>query len=74
MKELDANSVMLTRIQKQTGETQTQSFKIAYSKPLLDEIDKVLSEHYKFTNEELDFISNYDIKFRMGKELDSEDE
>jgi len=74
LKELDANSVMLTRIQKQTGETQTQSFKIAYSKPLLDEIDKVLSEHYKFTNEELDFISNYDIKFRMGKELDSEDE
>ena len=27
--------------------------------------------HYNFTEEELDFIINYDIKYRMGKELDS---
>lgn len=74
LKDLDNNSVMLTRIQKQTGETQTQSFKIAYSKPILDEIDEVLAEHYKFTKEELDFIINYDIKYRMGKELENEDE
>jgi len=72
LKDLDNNSVMLTRLQKQTGETQTQSFKIAYSKPILDEIDEVLAEHYKFSKEELDFISNYDIKFRMGKELEDE--
>lgn len=25
-------------------------------------------------NEELDFIINYDIKYRMGKELEGEDE
>jgi len=25
----------------------------------------------KFTEEELDFIVNYDIKYRMGKELDN---
>jgi hypothetical protein len=75
LKDLEQNSVMLTRIQRQTGETQTQSFKIAYSKTIIDKIDKVLSEHYGFTTEELDFIINYDIKFRMGKELDSgEDE
>ena len=35
-------------------------------KPLLDEIDKVLAQHYGFTDEELDFIINYDIKYRMG--------
>ena len=35
-------------------------------KPILDEIDTVLAEHYGFTEEELDFIINYDIKFRMG--------
>jgi len=34
----------------------------------LDEIDKALAEHYGFTEEELDFIINYDIKYRMGKE------
>jgi len=26
------------------------------------------------TNEEFDFIINYDIKYRMGKELEGEDE
>jgi len=74
LKDLDENSEMLTRIQKQTGETQTQSFKIKLSKPIIDEIDKVLAEHYGFTEEELDFIINYDIKYRMGKELDNEEE
>jgi hypothetical protein len=28
----------------------------------------VLAEHYGFTDEELDFIINYDIKYRMGAE------
>ena len=37
--------------------------------PQLDEIDKVLAEHYGFTEEELDCIINYDIKYRMGKDL-----
>ena len=39
------------------------------SKDLIDEIDKVLAQHYGFTEEELDYIINYDIKYRMGKEL-----
>lgn len=67
LKSLNENSCMLTRIQKQTGETQTQSFKISLSKPIINEIDTVLAEHYGFTEEELDFIINYDIKYRMGK-------
>lgn len=44
------------------------------SKQYIDEIDKVLAKHYGFTEEELDFIINYDIKYRMGNELNSEDE
>lgn len=42
------------------------------SKPIIDEIDKVLARHYGFTEEELDFIINYDIKYRMGDELNEE--
>jgi len=38
------------------------------SKVIIDEIDKVLAEHYGFTDEELDFIINYDIKYRMGQD------
>lgn len=69
--DLEKNSVMLTRIQKKTGETQTQSFRINLSKPIIDEIDELLAKHYGFTEEELDFIINYDIKYRMGQELNA---
>ena len=70
--DLQANSTMLTREQSNVGTTQTQSFKINKSKPIIDEIDKVLAAHYGFTEEELDFIINYDIKYRMGDELGEE--
>ena len=36
---------------------------------LVDKIDIILSEYYSLTEEELDFIINYDIKYRMGDEL-----
>jgi hypothetical protein len=39
-----------------------------HSKPIIDEIDRMLARHYGFTDEELDFIINYDIKYRMGRE------
>ena len=42
------------------------------SKLIIDKIDKVLAKHYGFTDEELDFIINYDIKYRMGDELNEE--
>ena len=38
-----------------------------FSKPIIDQIDQVLAKHYGFTDEELDFIINYDIKYRMGR-------
>jgi hypothetical protein len=40
----------------------------------LTEIDRVLVVHYGFTDEELDFIINYDIKYRMGRNGDNEEE
>ena len=72
LKDLNMNSIMLVREQKSKGTTQTQSFKINKSKPIIDEIDKILAKHYGFTEEELDFIINYDIKYRMGDELNEE--
>ncbi len=72
MRDLNLNSIMQIRIQKTKGETCTQLFKVKQSKPIIDEIDKVLAKHYGFTEEELDFIINYDIKYRMGDELDEE--
>jgi type I restriction-modification system DNA methylase subunit len=45
----------------------------AKSKPIIDEIDRVLAQHYGFTAEELDFIINYDIKYRMGRDSGGDD-
>jgi len=44
------------------------------SKSVCDEIDRVLGRHYDLTEEELDFIMNYDIKYRMGADTDGDDE
>lgn len=49
-----------------------QHFFIKYSKPIIDNIDMLLGKYYNFTEEELDFIINYDIKYRMGDELNEE--
>ena len=69
-----SNSTMLVREQKKTGTTQTQSFKIQKSKLLIDEIDIALAKHYRFTAEELDYINNYDIKYRMGSGMEDNDD
>ena len=44
------------------------------SKDVIDEIDGELGRILKLTNTQLDFIVNYDIKYRMGQELDGEDD
>ncbi len=49
-------------------------FNARESKPIIDEIKTVFVKHYSFTDEELDFSNIYDIKYRMGKELERDDE
>ena len=43
-----------------------QEFRPSLSKPIIDVIDRLLAEHYSFSPEELDFVINYDIKYRVG--------
>ena len=61
-------------VYKSSGRVEYDEFYMKLSKPIIDEIDKALAEHYGFTEEELDFIINYDIKYRMGNELNAEEE
>ena len=68
MKELQNNAVMVDAVYR-TGDVSFAQYLPAKSKSIIDEIDKVLAKHYGFTDEELDFIINYDIKYRMGDEL-----
>jgi hypothetical protein len=63
------NSQQRTVSYKGKGAITVQYFNFRPSKPIIDEIDRVLARHYGFTDEELDFIINYDIKYRMGDDL-----
>lgn len=71
-KDLNANKELLVVNSKTRGTVESYVFRKKLSKPIIDEIDKVLAKHYGFTEEELDFIINYDIKYRMGDELGGE--
>jgi len=42
------------------------------SKPIVDKIDLELAMFFGLTDEETDFIINYDIKYRMGGSDDEE--
>ena len=64
---MNNNSSVRTRDQKTTGTIRLQTFFVGKSKPIIDEIDRVLAQHYGFSDEELDYIINYDIKYRMGR-------
>ena len=66
MKDLKHHAERKEAYYKATGRVVYEEFFPRHSKPFIDEIDRVLAKHYGFTNEELDFIINYDIKYRMG--------
>lgn len=59
---------------KTTGQVEYDEYYPKLSKRIIDKIDTILAYHYGFTEEELDFIINYDIKYRMGDELSNERE
>jgi hypothetical protein len=74
--EIDLTSKSVRRVYnyKTSGRVEYDEFYMKKSKPIINKIDTVLAYYYSFTEEELDFIINYDIKYRMGKELDNGDE
>jgi hypothetical protein len=47
-----------------------EEFHMGRSKSLLNDIDGILAQYYGFTSEELDFIVNYDEKYRIGERGD----
>ena len=67
----EKNKETATQFIKSRNQTTVfETFNPKLSKPIIDEIDELLAKHYGFTPEELDFIINYDIKYRMGDELE----
>jgi len=74
LRDLKQNATKKTITTKDGDEISYAEFNVSESKPILDEIDRVLARHYGFSEEELDFILNYDIKYRLGRDAESEEE
>jgi hypothetical protein len=62
------------RIAKRAATVKKEYFKINKSKPIIDQIDNVLAQHYRLSEEQLDFLINYDIKYRMGSNSEAEED
>jgi hypothetical protein len=73
MEDLKVNAENKTIKTKDGDLIEYEEFSASQSKPIIDEIDRVLAHHYGFTDEELDFIINYDIKYRMGRDSGGDD-
>lgn len=71
---LQNNSSFMDANYQKFGKLSMQVFSPRLSKPIADKIDTALANHYHFTQEELDAILNYDIKYRMGEELSAEND
>lgn len=72
--DLDSNK-KISIITRSNGERNSSfAYQKKLSKSILDKIDIMMAKHYGFTEEELDFIINYDIKYRMGDELNNDEE
>jgi hypothetical protein len=70
-RDIKKHADVVVRHYRNVGEIECYQVKMKLSKPIIDEIDELLAKHYGFTEEELDFIINYDIKYRMGDELNA---
>jgi hypothetical protein len=67
MKDYQRDSIIRER-----QDCEFQEFRPSLAKSTIDKIDLALARHYSFTDEELDFITNYDIKYRLGADVDEE--
>ena len=51
-----------------------QEFRTSKSKPLLDLLDEAIGQHYGFLASEVDFIKNLDVKYRLGRDSEENEE
>jgi hypothetical protein len=71
---LEANAIKKTIRTKQGHTIKYNEIAAAKSKDLIDQIDERLSEIYELSQEDTDFIKNYDIKYRLAGTDEAESE
>lgn len=65
--DLQAHAEMKAMTFRGKGSLIIQCMHPAHSKPLIDEVDRVLAQHYGFHEQELDFLLHYDSKYRLTR-------
>ena len=63
---LDESSTLINVNHSKTGTVKMEQFRPREAKQVIDEIDLAIAKHYELNDEEIDFIVNYDTKYRMG--------
>ena len=74
MDSFQANAVRKSTVYKGSGVVEYDEFKLSKSKDVLDAVDTYLLNKLSLSSLQLDFISNYDIKYRMGAGTDDTDD
>jgi len=74
MLDLERNKNRKEASYKKTGKVIYDEFFPRKSKTTIDKIDLALQKHFGLSDDELDFVINYDIKYRIGGDGDGDDE
>ena len=69
MVSLKRNAIRKRAVSEKTGTIEYDEFWPSKSKYIIDEADRMLAAHYGLTQEELDYVISFDIKFRMGRDM-----
>ncbi|MDD5578866.1 MAG: hypothetical protein PHY16_06235 [Methylobacter sp.] len=69
LKDIESN-VIKHQTAKYANITEFKEYKISKSKHLIDKMDELICPLYGFTQQEIDFIKNYEIEYRLGAESD----
>jgi len=64
---IDESGYFVTVDHSKTGLIEVEQFRPRCAKAVIDDIDRLLARYYGMTDGELDFIVNYDVKYRMGR-------
>jgi hypothetical protein len=72
MDNFKANAQVVSMDFKKHGKMRIECVYPRLGKDIIDEIDCILAKHYGLTDEELDFVLNYDIKYRLGADAEED--
>ncbi len=72
MDDMKIRSELRQRAHKGGNISDIQTFFPSRSKKIVDELDVVLAQYYNLSDEEVDYVINYDIQYRLNQNLEED--